>query len=606
MKKQILLLLLSFTLSFAFAQRSFPIGLPICLEDDFRELEKLYDASNGNGWTNKTNWFTSSNMATWTGITLTASGCDVSTISLDNNNLAGTLPNLNLPNLTLLYLYENKLTGGIPNFSMPNLKTLYLMTNQLTGSIPNFNMPNLEYLYLNHNLLTSSIPNFNLPKLKTLGLYNNQLSGSIPNFNLPNLTGLYLYNNQLTGSIPNFSLPNLDKLYLYRNQLTGSIPNFNLPNMTGLDLGINQLTGLIPNFNLPNIQYLSLSTNQLSGSVPNFNLPNLRELYLSGNQLTGNIPDFSLPNLLMLSLRDNLLSGNVPNFSNTKLNSAPPTYTRILLFGNKLTFGDIEGKSWLNTTDVRYEPQAKIPIAFNGTNLSVNTGSANNVQQFTWYKDDAIVTTNQNNTFTPTVSGKYYCKVSHNTITTTSDTLRNLILQSEDYIHTALPVELLNFTATPLSKTTHLNWQTASERNASHFDVEHSSNGKTFDKIDKVKANVNSATLKDYNFIDDNPNNGINYYRLRQIDFDGAATLSNIVSVTFNIHQKLQVFPNPAKDKLSIISETESDYVIFNTMGQEIRSGTLSNNRTDVDIATLPSGMYLVKTKEETVKFFKN
>ncbi len=695
--------------------RPFPVGLSPCLEDDFRELEKLYDAAGGNNWTNKTNWFTNPNMATWYGITLTTSGCDVNRISLTSNNLAGILPNINLPNvyalyfgdnkltgnipnfnmpllvdlvahtnqlngnlpnfnlpnllwlelsgnqltgsipnfnlaklvhlgisgnkltgnipnfnmpdlrdfnlsqnqltgsipnfnmpnLTTLYLHSNQLSGSIPNFSMPNLNTLYLMSNQLTGSIPNFNMPNLEYLYLNHNQLTSSIPNFNLPKLKTLGLYNNQLTGSIPNFNLPNLTGLYLYNNQLTGSIPNFSLPNLNELYLYRNQLTSSIPNFNLPNMTKLDLGINQLTGSIPNFNLPNIQYLSLSTNQLSGSIPNFNLPNLRDFYLSANQLTGNIPDFSLPNLLILSLRDNLLSGNVPNFSNTKLNSAPPTYTRILLFGNKLTFGDIEGKSWLNTTDVRYEPQAKIPITFSGATLSVNTGSANNVQQFTWYKDDVVVATNQNNMFTPTTSGKYYCKVSHNTITTTSDTLRNLILQSEDYNIGTIPVELLNFTAHPLSKTVQLNWQTASEKNASHFEIERSSNGKTFTAISQVKAKGNSAALLSYGFTDETPLNGVNYYRLRQFDNDGKETLSNTVSVSFNKQSKLQVFPNPATNKLTIIGETNSAYVIFDALGREILRGPLSDNQTDINVSNLPSGMYFIKVKDVSVKFFK-
>lgn len=179
---------------------------------------------------------------------------------------------------------------------------------------------------------------------------------------------------------------------------------------------------------------------------------------------------------------------------------------------------------------------------------------------------------------------------------------------------TVIPVELLNFTATPLpnisgstiSKTTQINWQTASEKAASHFDVERSINSKTFEKIGEVKANGNTQTLKTYSFVDETPHSGVNYYRLRQVDENGTAQLSNIVSVTFSLNQKLQVFPNPAHDKLTIISDATSSYSIFNVLGREILRGVISDNRTDVDIAQLSTGLYFVKTKGETVKFFKN
>lgn len=178
----------------------------------------------------------------------------------------------------------------------------------------------------------------------------------------------------------------------------------------------------------------------------------------------------------------------------------------------------------------------------------------------------------------------------------------------------SIPVELLNFTATPLpsgsgstiSKTTQLNWQTVSEKNASHFDVERSSNSKTFEKIGEIKANGNTQTLKTYSFIDEIPHSGVNYYRLRQVDENGRAQLSNIVSVTFNANQKLQIFPNPAHDKITIISDVASTYSIFNVLGREILRGVISDNRIDVDIAQLPIGLYFVKTKGEMVKFFKN
>jgi hypothetical protein len=168
-----------------------------------------------------------------------------------------------------------------------------------------------------------------------------------------------------------------------------------------------------------------------------------------------------------------------------------------------------------------------------------------------------------------------------------------------------LPVELLNFQAHPLNKIVELTWQTASEKNASHFEVQRSRDGRTFDKIGQVKANGNSAALVNYAFTDDNPLNGVNYYRLRQMDTDGKETLSNIVSVSYNAKTTLQVFPNPATNKLTIIGEINSEYVIFDPLGREILRGPLSDNSTDIDVSNLPSALYFAKVKDASVKFFK-
>jgi len=301
------------------------------------ELVTLYNSTNGPGWTNKTGWLTTNTPCSWFGITCSAGHVSVINLGYNNgvsgNNLSGTIPNPNLPNLTTLNFYYNSLSGSVPNFTnLPNLQQLGLGSNQLTGNIPDFNLPNLQQLDLGGNKLTGTIPNFNnLPNLQRLGLGFNQLTGNIPDFNLPNLVYLdlgYGYGctfsgftcNQLSGTIPDFShLPNLTTLHLSSNQLSGSIPNFsNLPKLIELQIYNNQLNGAIPNFsNLPNLQSLSLGSNQLSGSIPNFsNLSNLTHLDFSGNQLSGTIPNFNLPKLTYLYLYNNQLSGTIPDFSN--------------------------------------------------------------------------------------------------------------------------------------------------------------------------------------------------------------------------------------------------------------------------------------------------
>jgi len=195
-----------------------------------QSLLELYNSTNGASWKNNTDWNQTNTPCSWFGIT--CSGGYVQKISLSDdgnnsdsiygNNLVGTIPNLNLPNLTILNISLNQLSGSIPDFTqLPNLTKLSLVLNQLSGSIPNFNLPNLTFLSLGANRLSGSIPNFtNLPNLQTLSLSSNQLSESIPNFNFPNLTSLDLSSNQLSGIIPNFTsfnLVNLQYAHFYNN-----------------------------------------------------------------------------------------------------------------------------------------------------------------------------------------------------------------------------------------------------------------------------------------------------------------------------------------------------------------------------------------------------
>jgi Leucine-rich repeat (LRR) protein len=169
-----------------------------------QSLMDLYNSTNGANWTNKTGWNQTTTPCSWFGVS--CSGAHVQKLYLISNQLSGSIPNFNLPNLKELWLYGNQLSGSIPNFNLPNLQSLQLNNNQLSGNIPNFNMPDLQSLLLHYNQLSGSIPNFtNLPNLQYLSLGGNQLSGSIPNFNLPNLQEIELGANQLSGSIPNFT-----------------------------------------------------------------------------------------------------------------------------------------------------------------------------------------------------------------------------------------------------------------------------------------------------------------------------------------------------------------------------------------------------------------
>ncbi len=175
-------------------------------------LIALYDATNGDNWTNNTNWCTNAPLSEWYGVTLDYSQERVQYIHLSYNNLVGSIPE-EIGNLTELY-------------------TLDLSGNTLTGEIPSSigNMHILGYLYLNNNQLTGSIPQEigNLSDLRACYIYENQLIGNIPSKfgNLINLEYCYLFGNQLTGEVPE-TLSRLTKLqtmdFSY-NMLGGDLP----------------------------------------------------------------------------------------------------------------------------------------------------------------------------------------------------------------------------------------------------------------------------------------------------------------------------------------------------------------------------------------------
>ena len=97
-------------------------------------------------------------------------------------------------------------------------------------------------------------------------------------------------------------------------------------------------------------------------------------------------------------------------------------------------------------------------------------------------------------------------------------------------------------------------WQTASEYNNSHFEVEKSSNGQAWSKIGTVKGAEMSSTLKNYSFIDPLIQAGVTHYRIRQVDNDERSHYSTIVSATHTLqHFMADVYPNPP-DASSVVT----------------------------------------------------
>ena len=171
-----------------------------------------------------------------------------------------------------------------------------------------------------------------------------------------------------------------------------------------------------------------------------------------------------------------------------------------------------------------------------------------------------------------------------------------------------MPVELLSFTASHNGTTVDLKWSTASEQNADYFTVQRSADGKTFFDIVNVNAAGNSSSLLNYYSEDKEPLAGISYYRLRETDFDGTESFSQIVSVKINSENDLtieNIFSNNGAIYLSVNCDCKNgfDIEILDVTGKKAWSHTVSNpsSKTEIKInaGNFAKGIYLVKASNE-------
>lgn len=122
-----------------------------------------------------------------------------------------------------------------------------------------------------------------------------------------------------------------------------------------------------------------------------------------------------------------------------------------------------------------------------------------------------------------------------------------------------LPIDLISFTAEPSDNQVMLNWVTGSERDNEYFTVERSTNGLSFEGILEVPGAINSTETLEYSAYDDNPINGLAYYRLRQTDLNGDYDISEIVAVDMSVENVmnddcvLSVNPNPCQGNCAVM-----------------------------------------------------
>jgi len=174
-----------------------------------------------------------------------------------------------------------------------------------------------------------------------------------------------------------------------------------------------------------------------------------------------------------------------------------------------------------------------------------------------------------------------------------------------------LPVGLISFEASTIDGDVQLKWATSSESNNSHFELEKSLDGNRFDVITKIDGAGNSSTVQTYSFMDKDAFEGINYYRLKQVDIDG--TFEYFTAITAKVETGstvLHVLPNPVKDVARIrLDGVVSDNAVLQLVsvtGQLIRTVAVTNvgGIQEINLEDVQSGVYflnLIDSSEEKV-----
>ena len=165
-----------------------------------------------------------------------------------------------------------------------------------------------------------------------------------------------------------------------------------------------------------------------------------------------------------------------------------------------------------------------------------------------------------------------------------------------------LPVTLRYFEASLEGRQTRLRWATETEQNNSHFVVEHSLDARQFGPIGEVPGAGTTTSPHEYAFTHTNPHPGLNYYRLRQVDYDGTATLFPLRAIEMPAWgQPMRIFPTVTGNILNLEFSTPATeptvLSAYNLQGRQVvRRPIPPNTRTlQLDITTLPPGPYFLQ-----------
>lgn len=187
------------------------------------------------------------------------------------------------------------------------------------------------------------------------------------------------------------------------------------------------------------------------------------------------------------------------------------------------------------------------------------------------------------------------------------------IYEFQVYGNIVLPVEFTSFNAKLQSdKSVLLSWSATLEAGFSKFEVQRSSDGVSYSTLSTLTSDSSTGSNVSLQYVDASPLNGTNYYRIKEIDLNGAATYSTTATVYLDAASSLslKVYPNPTTDILTIENDGSSQLKqieLYNTQGARVAAYANPQNSTvNIPLSSLPAGIYFARvTTDATSRTFK-
>ncbi len=560
----------------------------------------------------------------------------IQNLYLNNNQLAGSIPSTigNLTGLQLLDLSNNQLSGSIPSVlsALSSLQTLNLSNNQLSGTIPTINlntatnpslalgtnqftfnrMEDIAEYNTNGPLVATYAPQAYIPLHYNAGQYSVSAGGT-----LSNNTYNWYKEGTLVAAIVGDSTYTPSGGGKYSVAVTNSIVTN--PTFVGTDLVLysDSILAGIDSLNImPDHPLVEYANRQ------NINANGWTDYYWDNNT-----PNDYTDDTLLLSLNTNgqnigsigdgtfavKLAATAGAGSDMGIELTNPLITNPSGFW-------VMNRYWLVMPTT--EPMANVGVRFyyNNQDLADVNGSypTHNLtnQQLIFYKaigGNPDPTTNlAGATGIISILNSTYASDTTWTYHQLTDTTQYAEFSVASFSggggggtgnDEALPIKLLNFTATKEGNRNLLQWTTANEVNSSYFNVERSSDGASFTGIGQVNAVGNSSVAKNYSLVDAKPVNGMNYYRLKMMDKDGQFSYSLIRTINETVSFVASIYPNPVKNKLNLNFNSDKammvEVVVVDNEGKMVGSQQVQIaagvSIQSINVGALSSGVYYVR-----------
>lgn len=404
--------------------------------------------------------------------------------------------------------------------------------------------------------------------------------GSGTTFSQPTGSGKLVFNNNSPSTIDSYYSGAFNNaVEINRSGVVGLIRTTNFAGSVNLVNGIiTPGSGQTFNMTNPNATITSTATGFINGTLN-------RAINSSGSY---NFPVGSSSNAATATLVLNNITGPQTisaSFSNTINGSAPD-----------ITVGAVQVNELLNAGIWTISPNTTLTGGTYNVTLqgSGYTNPSSNPANYTVLKRDYSFSS-WGSYGTPGMGSE-----TGNVVTVTSSGLSGFSEFAIGKASGTLPVKLVAFEAKLSSGFAILNWQTASELGNDKFVVERSTDGVQFLAIGEVKGQGSSRTVQDYRFEDKYPAAGFNYYRLKQVDYAGNSSITEVRALNVAVKRPgVSVYPNPVSDMLYIsgLDLSKLNAKLYSLSGQVVLECELLNPEVKIP-SSVPAGQYILKLTE--------